>query len=185
MRPERKRMLDKSLGEGWELAEEYECVATCEYLDLFEGYAAMTKIDKAAMRLAYRRDGREICILDDGYVWIQVMPVGKNHSVILMMDENLNMVQWYFDISLENSLDEEGNAYIRDLYLDLALYPNGEMLTLDEGELQEALEAGDINLDEFNLAHAQMESLKRYLANSLHEFVEKSDRYIAYFAHFL
>lgn len=178
-------MLDRSLEGDWALADEYECVATCDYLDIFEGYASMTKIDKAAARLAYNKDGKEICILDDGYVWIQVMPMGKQHSVILMMDENLNMVQWYFDISLENCLDEDGNAYIRDLYLDLILYPDGEMLALDEDELEDALAAGDISREEFDLAYSEIERLQIYLSENMQEFFDKSDRYIAYFAHFM
>ncbi len=185
MKPERKRMLDRSLWGSWDKAEEYECVATCDYLDIFEGYAAMTKIDKAAARLVYRREGKDICILDDGYVWIQVMPTGENHSVILMMDENLNMVQWYFDISLENALDEDGNAYIRDLYLDLILYPDGGILVEDEDEIQEALESGDISREEYDLAYAELERLQGCLRENLQEFKEKSDRYIAYFAHFI
>ena len=185
VKAERKKLLDRGLWENWELADEYECAITCDYLDIFEGYAAMTKVDKAAFKVVYNRGGEEICILDDGYIWIHVLPMDKNYTVLLMMDADMNVVQWYFDITAENGIDEEGNPYFTDMYLDLVLYPDGGMAVLDEDELNEALEKGDIDLAEAGAARAELERLKEYLAANFDELKEKSDRYIAYFASFV
>lgn len=52
------------------------------------------------------------------------------------------IVEWYTDITRKNAVDENRNPYCDDLYLDVALLPDGSVLVLDENELKNALDSG-------------------------------------------
>ncbi|MCL2521696.1 MAG: DUF402 domain-containing protein [Erysipelotrichales bacterium] len=60
---------------------------------------------------------------------------------------------WYFDISKKNFVDEQGMPCIDDIYLDLAVLPNGQIITLDADELKEALDNGTVSKKDFNNAY--------------------------------
>ena len=48
------------------------------------------------------------------------------------------------DIAKNTDFTEKGVPYIDDLYLDVVMYPSGKIKIIDQDELQEALDCGDI-----------------------------------------
>lgn len=67
-----------------------------QYLDTkeFKGYITLLNTIKVAEPLLVNYGGREVTIVDDGYMWLQQFPLEKNHTVTTMFDANGKIVQW-------------------------------------------------------------------------------------------
>ena len=100
-----------------------------------------------------------ICFHADGFSRIEFMPDHENWALTAIYDEEGKIVEWYFDMTKENGIDD-GRPYIEDLYLDIALFPDGRVVVLDEDELQDALDSGEITVAEFELAYQSLAKLK-------------------------
>ncbi|KEK23694.1 DUF402 domain-containing protein [Bacillus gaemokensis] len=97
-------------------------------------------------------NNQKLCIVNDGYTWIQYFINDKNFAITAMLDEKKKLVQYYIDVAKEYKIDERGMPYFDDLYLDVVLLPNGDVYLLDEDELEEAYTVGDISKEEYNIA---------------------------------
>ena len=117
----------------------------------FTGYITLLNIVKVKEPLWVRYGENRICIVDDGYQWVQHFPIGQNYSVTSMFDVNGEIVQWYIDICADMGIDQNV-PWLDDLFLDIVVLPNGEIILLDEDELKGALENGNVNLTMYNLA---------------------------------
>jgi predicted RNA-binding protein associated with RNAse of E/G family len=130
------------------------------------GYASLTRIHEVHMPLiaTFSADGGKttetVTIYDKDYSELNYLPDGENWQLSVLYDENDITVEWYFDITRENALDEEGRPYCDDLYLDAALMPDGRVIILDEDELQAALDSGEITREDFDLAYATMARIR-------------------------
>lgn len=118
----------------------------------FNGYISLLKINSVSKICTVPRDGREDdCILDNGYVWLQFYPLDRNYAINAIYDNNLKIVEWYFDIingtSIENDI-----PFIEDLYLDVVVTNRFEVIVLDEDELEEAFDIKKITKEQFNMA---------------------------------
>ena len=123
-----------------------------EYL---QGYAGLVQIHEVYKQIVI--DG--ICFYDDGFSQLEFMPDGEHWALTAIYDENEKIVEWYFDMTKENGIDN-GRPYIEDLYLGTALFPDGRIVILDEDELQVALDNGEITTSDFELAYQSLARLK-------------------------
>ncbi|WP_406688110.1 DUF402 domain-containing protein [Rossellomorea vietnamensis] len=114
--------------------------------------------------LITRYGKKEICFVDNGYMWLQQFPFGKHHSVTTMFDANGEIVQWYIDICLENGV-EDGVPWMDDLYLDIVVLKSGEVNLLDEDELEQAYKSGTISKEKYDLAHNEVKEIMSQLDN--------------------
>ncbi len=139
-------------GVGKEWCDKYR--SRTEYInDIYNGYISLIDIEKVNRRLAFTVENKELCLGDDGYTWLTFLPDNNHWCMTAMYDDTGNIIEWYFDITKANCIDNQGNPYQDDLYLDVVLLPNGIINKLDEDELKEALENGEITKQEFNMAH--------------------------------
>ena len=107
----------------------------------------------------------------NNFYLIEITPKNENYNLRIYLDEKQNILQYYFDITLENGLDEQtGLPYYIDLYTDITI-TNGEIRILDLDELQDALTNGDITQQQFDLA----EEIKDKL---LQEIMQKNNKYL-------
>lgn len=120
--------------------------------DSFNGYITLLKIVKVADPLYVKYRGEKICIVDDGYLWLQQFPADRNHSVTTMFDSQGNIIQWYIDICAKNGVSENNVPWMDDLFLDLIALPTGELIRKDTDELEEALISGNIDKNLYDLA---------------------------------
>ncbi len=123
-----------------------------EEFENFKGYISILKIDKVKKEVYVPRENREDdCILNKNYVWLSIYPLEKNYTIIAMYDEELNIVEWYFDVV--NSVGLEDNIpYMEDLYLDIVITKLGEIIILDKDELEDAFKSKEITEKQYNLA---------------------------------
>lgn len=118
----------------------------------FSGYITLLNLMEVTEPLWVQYGENRICIVDNNYMWLQHFPVGKNYSLTTMFDANEKIVQWYIDICYEVGI-ENGVPWMDDLILDVVVLPTGEIIRLDEDELEEALENGSIDQTMYDLAH--------------------------------
>lgn len=90
----------------WKRVEKRKYAQTYLKIKEFKGHITLLNIVKVTEPLITRYGEKEICIVDNGYMWLQHFPLGKYHSVTTMFDDNGNVVQWYIDICLENGVED-------------------------------------------------------------------------------
>jgi predicted RNA-binding protein associated with RNAse of E/G family len=81
------------------------------------------------------------------------LPDNEKWCVSAVYNTSNEIVEWYFDMTKENSIDEQGIPYYDDLYLDIAISPDFRIVILDEDELREALELKEITQSDYDMAH--------------------------------
>jgi predicted RNA-binding protein associated with RNAse of E/G family len=100
-----------------------------------------------------------ICFADSGYAWLTHFPDGAHHAVTTMFDAAGRLLQWYVDVCREHGLGPDGVPWWDDLYLDVVLRPTGEVLLLDEDELELALAHELVTPAEYALAWGEARRL--------------------------
>lgn len=125
-----------------------------------------------------------MCIVDDGYMWLQKFPTEKNHSVTTMFDNKGNVVQWYIDICFKNR-EEGGFAWMDDLYLDIIVLPTGEVIQQDANELEEPLLNGSIDKELYDLAWKEANNLMGLINNGEFKLIDLSIEYRELLVHTL
>ena len=114
-----------------------------------------------------------VCLIDNGYYMAEVIPKKENYIMRIYFNEKKERIEYYFDVTLQNGLDEKSNIpYYDDLYLDVTINRNGEVKVLDEDELLEALNRKEISEDEYNLANKTKESLLESIINKNNKYMD-------------
>jgi len=135
---------------------------------LFTGYICNIKISNVDKPLIVNNGISQVCIKDNDYEWFEVYPENANYAITIMYDNNKNLIEWYFDIA-KNVGVENGIPYEDDLYLDMIILPNGKSLIVDEDELIEAFNAGEIQQNDVDLAYGTLKQLKeKYIDDFQH-----------------
>ena len=136
----------------------------------FKGYACFLKLKNVDNPLIVYNGIENICIKDNDYEWIEVYPTNEKYAITIMYDNKGNLIEWYFDISKKIGI-ENGIPYEDDLYLDLVIMPNGERIVIDEDELLNAKENGDITQEDVKLAYEILKKLDNKYVNNLNELI--------------
>lgn len=126
------------------------------YLDTeeFKGYITLLHIEKVTEPLLVKYADKNICIADDGYMWLQQFPLDKKHVVTTMFDADGNVVQWYIDVCFETG-HTDNIPWMDDLFLDIVVLPSGEIFQLDDDELEVALLSKVIDESLYDLARRE------------------------------
>lgn len=146
--------------------------------DDFVGFLSIIYIDKVREPLIVDVAGEKICIADDGYIWTQHFPEGSKYALTTMFNRRLEVIQWYFDICKENQVNDVGIPYYDDLYLDVVVLPSGQILLLDEEELDDALDKNEINKYEYELAYHEAEKLIDSVKNGENNLIRNTEIYL-------
>lgn len=144
----------------------------------FDGYVSIIEIEKVREPLIKSMLGREVCAVDDGYIWLQHVPVDKHYALTTMYNSKKEIVEWYFDITKQNGIDEKGIPFFDDLYLDVVVLPTSDILLLDEDELKEALDRNDITSEDYELAYKEAEILMNGLAGNKERLIGFCNKYL-------
>jgi len=105
--------------------------------EYFNGYLCYTKLKDIDEPLMVNNGLYDLCIIKNDYEWYQLFSLDKNYVLTIMIDDNKKVIQWYFDISYKIGLDN-GVPYEDDMYLDMIITKEGNILHLYEHELIEA-----------------------------------------------
>ena len=154
---------------AYNLNDNYKQIRVNE--DFFKGYACFLKLQNIEKPLIVNNGRETICIRDNNYEWIEVYPENGKYAITIMFDDNNNLIEWYFDIS-KNIGIENGIPYEDDLYLDMIVTPNGERIVIDEEELLEARDKGDITQVDVDSAYQTLRELEEKYVNNIQELIK-------------
>lgn len=140
---------------------------TYQFIDDHQAHLTLINIHKVATKISVDYDDSDTCLVDDGYKCMMYLPVGKTWCLSVFIDNNNKIIEWYFDMTKMNALDNKDKPYFLDLYLDIAVSAKGFLVILDEDELDEAYEKGIIDGSDCQLAHETCQYLiKEVIPNS-------------------
>ncbi len=124
---------------------------------------AVKKILKTNPKFITRKG---LCLIDDGYYVVEVLPLNENYAMRVFVDKNKNPLEYYFDISKKNGFDEETKApYYDDLFTDVIVLEN-KLFVVDENELKDAFNNGIITAEDVDLANETTKKLVGELNNN-------------------
>lgn len=132
-------------------------------------YLAIKKIIKIKEPFYSSED---FCLIDNGYYIAEVIPKNKNYAMRIFFNQDKERILYYFDITLENGIDEESNIpFYDDLYLDVVL-KNGNIEVLDTDELLDALNSNKITKSQFDLANSTKDFLIQSIKNNQNKYIK-------------
>lgn len=146
-------MLKRKFGNrsDWKRLLDKDVIHTTFDTEDFKGTVSLVKINKVTSPLNVQYEHKQICIAGDGYIWLQHFPTKEHYSLTTMFDAEGEIVQWYIDICLENGIENDV-PWMDDLFLDIIIFPTGEVILKDVDELSEALSQGVIDERLYQLA---------------------------------
>lgn len=120
-----------------------------------------------------------LCLIDNNYYIVEVLPKNENYAMRVYFNEKKERLEYYFDISLQNGLDEETRIpYYDDLYIDITVVQKN-IEVLDEEELEEALNMGKISKAEYNIANETRDKLIQSIKNKNNKYMNLNlERYL-------
>lgn len=146
--------------------------------DDFEGYITYLLLDAVKEPLIVKYGIDEICIADDGYSWIMLFPTNKLYSLTVMINQEYEVLQYYFDIVKSIEISTEGIPFIEDMYLDYIVLPNGSLIVKDEEELDEAYQTNLISDEEYKGALLEGDRLRNSISNHTNELINGMNRFV-------
>lgn len=119
----------------------------------------------------------KLCIVDDGYRWLQQFPNGEKYCVTTMFDADGKIVQWYIDICRGIGL-EDGIPWMDDLFLDIIVLASGEHFLVDADELDDALHKGLIDHADYDLAWDEAKRLMGLIENGEFRLLDLAEEHM-------
>lgn len=110
----------------------------------FSGYVSLLLLERMREPLMVTTPDKEVCIADDGYLWLQHFPAGARYIVTSIYNVQRELVRWSIPIVARHYLDEQGMLCYEDLYLIIDVSPSGEVHLLGVAELDQALQRDQI-----------------------------------------
>lgn len=148
----------------------------------FNGYIYGIFVEKANKKFEVSYKGEEFLILDDGYTWIQLIPLNKHYTVTIMFDEKKDIVQWYIDITNMNGIDSDGRIFYDDLYLDVVITKQRSVLLINEDKINNALDNFVITSEQYKNAYKQARDIMDKISKEGIEKIEvKSSKILSKF----
>jgi len=132
----------------------------------FNGYVALIILDSVTIPQKWNYNGEEIIFCDSGMKWLRILSKDENFTIMAVMNDRDDIIAWYIDIIDGYGFDEDGIIYVNDLFLDLIVYPDGEIIIDDMDELETALEQKFISIDTYEKA---LKASKRLQENILYD----------------
>ena len=112
-----------------------------------------------------------LCIIDNNYYIMEVIPKNENYAMRVFFNNKKEILEYYFDVSLENGVDKEaGIPYYDDLFIDVTKTKD-KVEVLDEDELKEALDNNEINITDFELANKIRDILLEQINNGNNRYM--------------
>ena len=129
----------------------------------YPGRESILRIHKVSQPRWVKEGYGRICIADAGHSWVQVACHGQPYWLTAMFDREDRFLQIYFDIARPPCFDDPDDPTFEDLYLDVVLTSQLELVTMDREELDEAWRTGEIDRETYDFALSACERLLRWL----------------------
>ncbi len=120
------------------------------------------------------------CIMDNNYKWLEFYDYNSKIKLTAIYDENSQIIEWYFDIA--RKIGKENDVpYEDDLYLDVVVTSTGEIILLDEDELQAAYDRLEVTREDYDMAYNEANQLMKKLKNNKDKLEKFTNKYLKEF----
>ncbi len=119
-------------------------------------------------------------IIDNNYKLLEFYDYTSKVKLSAFYNNNNEIIEWYFDIAKEIGKENEV-PYEDDLYLDVVVKSNGEIILLDEDELKYALNNSIITKEEYEMAYREAKNLIKLLNYKKEELWKFTNKYLYFF----
>jgi len=143
--------------------------------EYFNGYLCYTKLNNIDEPLIVNNGLYDLCIIKNDYEWYQLFSLDKNYVLTIMIDDNKEVIQWYFDISYKIDLDNNV-PYEDDMYLDMIITKESNLIQMDEDELIDAYNNKELTKEDLNAAY----EIYNYLENKYYKDINKLKEFTNY-----
>lgn len=135
-----------------------------------KGYLGLLTITSVSDKQIWKHNDKDVVVCDNGYHWLTIMPGDEFYCITVMMDDNYKIKVCYIDMIDSQGYDDDKVPYFYDLYLDLVVYPNGDIFVDDMDELQKALKTGEITELQYDRALKTSQKLQDGLLSDIGKF---------------
>ena len=126
----------------------------------FDGAVGLINLKKCTKPATILYGGkRPVTIIDDGYHWLQIAAKNESYWLTVMYNQQDEIVQFYFDITDNNNILDNGESWFYDLFLDVVILPDGTLFLLDEDELCQALDEKVITKEQYDKAYITADNI--------------------------
>ena len=135
-------------------------------------HLCIKKVNKINPPFILRQFDKDIIHIDNGYYIVEYTSTDKLYNARVFIDSDKKIIDYYFDISSENGLEDK-IPYYDDLYLDVLYYPNQNNLIEydDMDELEDAFKENKITKEQFDQAIKTAEEIVNEIKNNTNYFI--------------
>lgn len=133
-------------------------------VNLFENeemYGAFINIIEVKKPQVWFCFDKKITVADNGYKWLVVLPKKDNYAITMYMDRNDVPILWYIDLIDGIGVDADGIPFYNDMFLDLIVSDDGQVVEDDRDEFEKAYFDGIINNKQYQKVISVSEQLKQ------------------------
>ncbi len=159
------RIIRRKMGESrW---KDVRAAAYRHTMTVFDGVPAAVGLVKlsADRPVCVGPEGHRRRVVDEGYLWLQLAPENGFWWLTAMYDEQARFVEFYFDVTAGNHIEEDGESWFDDLFVDVVFTPGEPPRIVDADELALAQREGLISCVQAQAALAQAEAICREFAD--------------------
>ena len=142
----------------------------------FSGILSVLYLKKVFPDSVWNANHETLAVAASGMKWLQFLSIKGNYLLTAMISAKNEIVCYYVDVIAGYGFDHDDVAYYDDLYLDVIVYTNGNILIDDKDELMNAYKSNKISKELYDLAEdTAIELIKGILkdVSSLKEFCMK------------
>ena len=158
--------------------EAKELEITIGYIKELNAYVTLKEFKEVTAPYSMYINGELVKKIDKNYTLLEYTPIDENYNVRAHIDDKLNILEYYFDITDGNAI-EDGIPVYDDLYLDVVFYQecatkSSTYINLeDRNDLSDALKRGDIDEVKYNFAFEVADKLMKELKSNKNRFVNR------------
>lgn len=149
-------------------------VDECEYC----GIISLLYMQAVTQPSIWQSPYGEVKVCDTGMKWLQFLPNNEHYLLTAMISESNKINAFYIDIIANSGICDDGVAFYDDLYLDIVVYSNGNILIDDRDELTAALRNNIITQPQYHLALQTQNKLINGLLKDVKSLEEFCLRYL-------
>lgn len=138
-------------------------------VNLFENeemYGAFINIIEVKKPQVWFCFDKKITVADNGYKWLVVLPKEDHYAITMYMDRNDVPLLWYIDLIDGIGVDADGIPFYNDMFLDLIVSDDGQVVEDDRDEFEKAYFDGIINNKQYQKVISVSEQLKQRISEN-------------------
>ena len=145
----KRKRLDRDLKWGFEHFPYYQLRVDIEG---FHGLVCLIKLTDGQYCYWDLPISRKTPVCGNDMTWLQLIPDGKKRVITAKYLPDASVSIWYVDVIEDIEFAPNGVAVFIDKYIDVYFTPQGDVVTDDRDELDEAYESGELSQEQYDAA---------------------------------